>query len=132
MLLVVATMRVNVARALPASHHHGRVSDRHLSPVIARRSTCARAGLQLGGGCVAFLVAYVTLQLLHAIGNDPALVVALAPIPLFARFLASAVCAVPAGLALGIVRGPAGWLRRLPAILAAAIALFIVTIVFFA
>jgi hypothetical protein len=126
-------MRVNVARALPTSRRHERTIDRRLSPVVARQSSRARPGLQVGGGCVAFFVAYATLQLLHAIGTDPALIVALAPIPLFARFLASAACAVPVGLALGIVvRDRALWLRRLPAILAVAIALFVVTIVFFA
>jgi len=78
---------------------------------------------------VAFLVAYVTLQLLHALGRDPGLVVALAPIPLFARFLASAACALPTGVAIGcLVRDHQRWLRILPAVLTVAIALFVVTI----
>jgi hypothetical protein len=125
-------MRANVARALPTTHRQVRSIDRRLSPVAARRASCARIGVQLGGGCTTFLVAYVTLNLLHALSYDPTFVVALAPIPLFARFLASAICALPAGLALGlVVRDRALWLRRLPALLAAAIALFVVTIVFF-
>ena len=79
-----------------------------------------------------FFVAYVTLQLLHVLGRDPAIVVALAPIPLFARFIASAACAFPTGLAIGfLVRAPERWLRLLPTLLAAAIALFVVTVAFF-
>jgi hypothetical protein len=129
-------MRANIARAVSTSRRHERaqgIVDRRVSPVVARRTTCARAGLQLAGGCATFFVAYVTLSLLHAFGNDPTLVVALAPIPLFARFLASAACALPAGLALGfVVRDRALWLRRAPALLAAVIALFVVVIVFVA
>lgn len=134
-LLVVATMRMNVARTFPAQRRQARAihPDRRVSPVAARRASSARAGLQVGAGCVAFFVAYVTLNLLHALSLDPTFVVALAPIPLFARFLASALCALPAGLTFGLlVRARAIWLRRLPALLAAAIALFVVTIVLLA
>ncbi|HLK88605.1 MAG TPA: hypothetical protein VKZ18_01855 [Polyangia bacterium] len=128
-------MRMNVARVLPTQRRQLRAidHDRRVSPVAVRGTRSARAGLQLGAGCAAFFVAYVTLNLLHALSVDPTFVVALAPIPLFARFLASVICAVPAGLALGLVaRNRARWLRRLPALLAAAIALFVVTIALFA
>jgi hypothetical protein len=128
-------MRVNVVRALPTSHRHTRTldRDRRLSPLAARHPGRARAGLQLGGACLAFLVAYVTITLLHALRINPTFVVALAPIPLFARFLASAAVAVPAGLLLGVlVRDRAAWLRRLPLLLAATLALFVVTIALFA
>ena len=80
---------------------------------------------------MAFLLAYVAFQLLHALGRDPKLVAAIAPIPLFARFVASAACALAAGVVIGpVVRDHARWLRILPAVLAAAIALFVVTILF--
>jgi hypothetical protein len=106
--------------------------DRHLSPIAAPHPTRARTAVQIGGAGVAFLVAYVTLQLLHALGRDPKLVVAIAPIPLFARFVASVACALPAGVAIGcLVRDHRRWLRILPALLAAAIALFVVAIAVF-
>ncbi len=133
MLLVSATMRTNVARAVPTIRRHERAADRRPSTIAARRRSSARAGLQIGGAAIGFLVIYVTLQLLHALGRDPAAVAALTPIPMFARLLASAAAAVPVGLALGLgVRDRARSLRRLPAILAAATALFILTVLFFA
>jgi hypothetical protein len=104
---------------------------RDLSPLATPRPIRARAGVQVGGGCVAFLLAYVAFQLLHALGRDPKLVAAIAPIPLFARFVASAACALGAGVVIGcLARDHERWLRILPALLAAAIALFVVTIVF--
>ena len=122
-------MRVGASRTLPVARSRERPVDRRLSPIAAPRSTSARAAVQIGGAGVAFLVAYVTLQLLHALGRDPRWVVAVAPIPLFARFVASAACALPAGVAIGcLVRDHRGWLRILPALLATAIALFVVTI----
>jgi hypothetical protein len=100
--------------------------------VAAQRSTRVRAAVQVGCGGVAFLVAYVTLQVLHVVGRDPRLVVGLAPIPLFARFLASAACALPAGVAIGcLVRDHRRWLRILPTLLTVAIALFVATIAVF-
>ena len=100
--------------------------------MVAHRSTSARSGIQVGCAGVTFFVAYVTLQLLHALGRDPAIVVALAPIPLFARFIASVACAFPTGLAIGsLLRDPERWLRILPTLLAAAIVLFVVTVAFF-
>ena len=93
------------------------------------RTTSARAGVQFGGAAVVFLVVYVTLQLLNALGRDPTWVAALTPIPLFARAGASVACAVPTGLALGhLVRDHQRWLQTLPALLAAAIALFVIAI----
>jgi hypothetical protein len=104
---------------------------RDLSPLAPPRPIRARAGVQVGGCCVAFLLAYVVFQLLHALGRDPKLVAAIAPIPLFARFVASAACALGAGVAIGpLLRDHGRWLRILPAVLAAAIALFVVTILF--
>jgi hypothetical protein len=125
------TMRAGATRTLPIARSPERRFDRQLSPLATPRPIRARAGVQVGGGCVAFLLAYVALQLLHAFGRDPKLVAAIAPIPLFARFVASAACALGAGLAIGpLVRDHARWLRILPAVLAAAIALFVVTILF--
>jgi hypothetical protein len=99
---------------------------------MAPRSTSTRAAVQIGFAGFAFLVVYVTLQLLHAIGRDPRLVVAIARIPLFARFVASAACALPAGAVIGrVVRDHRRWLQILPALLTAAIVLFVVTIAFF-
>jgi hypothetical protein len=104
---------------------------RDLSPLAAPRAIGARAGVQVGGGCVAFLLAYVALQLLHELGRDPKLVAAIAPIPLFARFVASAACALGAGVVIGpLLRDHERGLRILPAVLTAAIAIFVVTIVF--
>jgi hypothetical protein len=132
MVLLVTTMRAGATRTLPVARSRERRLDRHLSPIVAHPSTSARAAVQIGGGGLAFLVVYVTLQLLHALGRDPKLVVALAPIPLFARSVASAACALPAGLAIGcLVRDHRRWLRILPALLTVAIALFVVTIALF-
>jgi hypothetical protein len=124
-------MRAGATRTLPIARSPERRFVRDLSPLAAPRPIRARAGVQLGSGCVAFLLAYVALQLLHELGHDPRLVVALAPIPLFARFVASAACALGAGVVIGpLVRDHERWLRILPAVLAVAIALFVVTIVF--
>ena len=104
---------------------------RSLSPLATPRLSRARAGVRVGGGCVAFLVAYVVLQLLHALGRDPTPLAAIASIPLFARFVASAACALGTGVVVGyLVRDHERWLRILPAVLTATIALFVVTIVF--
>lgn len=131
MVLPVMTMRAGATRTLPIARSPERRFVRDLSPLATPRPTRARAGVQVGGGCVAFLLAYVALQLLHALGRDPKLIVAIAPIPLFARFVASAACALSAGTATGyLVRDHERWLRSLPAVLTAAIALFVVTIVF--
>jgi len=130
-VLPVMTMRAGATRTLPVARSPERRFVRDLSPLATPRPIRARAGVHLGGGCVAFLVAYVVFQLLHALGRDPKLVAAIAPIPLFARFVASAACALGAGVAIGyLVRDPGRWLRILPAVLAVAIALFVVTIVF--
>jgi hypothetical protein len=131
-VLLVTTLSVGVSRTLSVARNRERRVDRGLSPIAAPHSTSARAAVQIGGAGIAFLVAYVTLQFLHALGRDPKLVVAVARIPLFARFVASAACALPAGVTIGcLVRDHRGWLRMLPALLAAAIALFVVTIAVF-
>jgi hypothetical protein len=99
---------------------------------MAQRSISARAGVQIGCAGVAFLVAYVTLQLMHALGRDPAIVAALAPIPLFARFVAGTACALPIGLVLGLLpRDRRRSLSIVPTLLAIAIGLFVLTIAFF-
>ena len=86
----------------------------------------------MGTSGLTFFVAYITLQLLHAFGRDPQIVTALGSIPLFARLVASTTCGLVGGLAIGpLVRDPARFLRRLPTLLAATIALFVVTVVFF-
>lgn len=125
-------MRVGATRTLPVARSRERRVDRRPSPIAAPHATSARAAVQIGGAGVVFLVLYVTLQLLHALGRDPRLVVALTPIPLFARFTASAICALPVGVAIGrLVRDHRRWLRILPALLAVAIALFVVAIAVF-
>jgi hypothetical protein len=125
-------MRVGAARTLSIARRRDRPNDRRLSPIVERRSTNARVGVQIGCAGVAFFVAYVTLQLLHAIGRDPAIVAALAPIPLFARFIASAICAFPIGLVFGfLLRDRQRWLSLLPTLLAIAIGLFVLTVAFF-
>jgi hypothetical protein len=125
-------MRASAVRTISISRRQARGFDHRRPPIAAQRSTSARAGIQIAGGGAAFLVVYVTLQLFHALGRDPSLVTALSPIPLFARFAASSAFALPAGLALGLlVRDRERFLSRLPALLAAAIALFIIAVVFF-
>lgn len=100
--------------------------------MVAQRATGARVGVQVGCAGVTFFVAYVTLQLLHALGRDPAIVAALAPIPLFARFVASAICALPIGLVFGFLsRDRERWLSILPKLLAVAIGLFVLAIAIF-
>jgi hypothetical protein len=90
----------------------------------------ARITVQITVGAVSFLLAYAVLQLLHAANADPGVVTALTAIPLFARFLASAACALPAGLVVGgFVRAPERMLPALPAILAASIVLFVLAVV---
>ena len=126
-------MRAGAVRTIPIARQHTRRLDRDLSPIATHRRSGARAGVQIGGAGLAFFVAYVTLQLLHAIGRDPMVVGAIGSIPLFARFIASASCAAVVGMSTGLlVRDPARFLRRLPALLAAVIAVFVVTVVFFA
>ena len=99
---------------------------------MAQRATSACIGVQIGCAGVTFFVAYVTLQLLHALGRDPAIVAALAPIPLFARFIASAICALPVGLAGGLLsRDRARCLSILPGLLAIALGVFVLTIALF-
>jgi hypothetical protein len=131
-MLLVMTMRVVAARTLPLVRPRDRQTDRRLSPISAQRSTSARVGVQIGCAGVTFFVAYVTLQLLHAFHRDPAIVVALASIPLFARFIASAICSVPVGLVIGrLLRDGERWLSILPTLLAVAIGFFVLTIALF-
>jgi hypothetical protein len=126
------TMRVVAARTSSIARRRDRPTDRRLSPIAAQRSTSARLGVQVGCVGVTFFVAYVTLQLLHALGRDPAIVAALTPIPLFARFEASAICALPIGLAGGVLlRDRERCLSILPTLLAIAIGLFVLTVAFF-
>jgi hypothetical protein len=131
MVLLVMTMRVVAARTSSIARRRDRPTDRRLSPIAAQRSTSARLGVQVACVGVTFFVAYVTLQLLHAFGRDPAIVAALVPIPLFARFVASAICALPIGLAVGVLlRDRERWLSTLPTLLAIAIGLFVLTVAF--
>jgi hypothetical protein len=125
-------MRAGTARTIPIARHRDRRIDWRLSPLVTPRSTSARTGVQIGCAGVTFFVVYVTLQLVHALHRDPTVVAAIAPIPLFARFVAGAACALPAGLAIGsLVRDPERWLRLLPTLLTTAIALFVLTVLFF-
>jgi hypothetical protein len=125
-------MRVGAARPIAIARRHARRFDRDVSPIAAHRRSSARAGIHLGVGGLAFLVAYVTFQLLYEIGCGPPIVTAIASIPLFARFIASAACAPVAGLLAGaLLRDHATFLHRLPALLTLAIALFVFTVVFF-
>jgi hypothetical protein len=99
----------------------------------ARRGTAVRVAFGVVAGSLGFLVAYTTLQLLHAGRADPAAVAALATIPLFARFSASALCGLAFATLAQLVRPVAAGalLRRLPAFLAAAIVLFAAIVVLF-
>lgn len=125
-------MRVGAARTIAIARQPTRRLDRDLSPIAAHRRSSAHEGVQVGSAGLAFFVAYITLHLLHANGHDPRIVGALGSIPLFARFIVSGTCALVAGPSVRfLVRDPAGFLRRLPAVLAAVIALFVVTVVFF-
>lgn len=126
-------MRADAAKVLPFDRERGRRAALDLSPVAIRRPTCARAGLQVGGVSAAFLIVYSVLQLLHEAGRDPAAVSAINGIPLFARFAAGALLALPLGLLLPLfVRDRERALAWLPRLLAAAVALFVLTVMFFA
>jgi hypothetical protein len=115
---------------LPREPHEIDMVDGHAR--IARRELGARVGLGVSAGTIAFLVAYAILQLLHAADRDPPAVTAIAAIPLFARFLFSAVVAA-------VVGGPSALipddveraLRGVPRILAAAIAVFVTVDILF-
>ena len=131
-VLLVTAMRVGTARSLPVDRRRDRRGERHLSPVALRRPTSARAGLQVGGTCAAFLIVSSVLQLLHAAGRDAAALTAICRIPLFARFVASTLAAPLLGLGWPVFIRDREWaLARLPRLLAGAIAIFVVTVVFF-
>ncbi len=92
---------------------------------VAKRAQYARLALQGAASFVVFLTSYSVLQLLHALGRDPTAVRALTPIPLFARFLASASIAGVLGPIVGLVPAdPGRCLRQVPGSLVIAIALF--------
>jgi hypothetical protein len=96
-------------------------------PRATRRARYARLALQASASCVLFLVVYSALQLRHARGRDPASVKALASIPLFARFLASASIAGGLGPIVGLIpANPEQRLCQIPGSLAIAITLFFV------
>jgi len=78
---------------------------------VAKRTQYARLALQGAASFVLFLTAYSVLQLLHALGRDPAAVRDLTSIPLFARFLVSASIAGVLGPIVGLI--PADSERRL-------------------
>ena len=97
-----------------------------------RRVRYARLALQASASCVLFLVVYSSLQLLHALGREPASVKALASIPLFARLLASASIAGVIGPIIGLVpANPEERLCQIPGSLAIAITLFFVVAIGF-
>lgn len=130
-------MRARATRTLPITRSAERRFERRPSPLVAPpwlvtpRALRARGGVGLGSGAVVFLSTYVVLQVLHALGRDPKIVAAIAPIPLFARFVAGAACGLCAGMAIGHgVRDPERWLRVLPAVMTASIVLFVITIAF--
>jgi hypothetical protein len=123
---------VGTSRAQPLVRE--RVSPPFATARPPRAASRARHGVAFGAvvGTVGFLIAYTTLQLLHARGADPAAVVALARIPLFARFLASSVCGIAVGGVALIARPRTGaMLRHLPALFTAAIVLFVTVVVLF-
>jgi hypothetical protein len=94
------------------------------------RVSRARVGLAAACACVAFLWIYAGLTVLHAAGGDPPIARASIPIPLFARFVTTTVCAGPLGVLAGVVvRDHAQALRALPRILAWSIAFTFVAIV---
>jgi hypothetical protein len=108
------------------------VADGRALSARRTRARTARLGLAASVGAVAFLIAYAVLQLLHVADRDPAVVAALSPIPLYARFVAGVAVAAPVGAASGLLAGdPARALRGVPTILAAAIALFVAVAVLF-
>jgi hypothetical protein len=89
-------------------------------------------GARIGVGAVVFFWMYALLDLLHAGGRDPAVVTALVAIPLFARFLACAACALVAGALAGtLIRRRARLARALPAMLATSVAVFASAVVLF-
>jgi membrane associated rhomboid family serine protease len=93
---------------------------------VARRARYARLALQAGASFASFLVAYSVLQMLHALGRDPAAMNAFASIPLFARVLASACIAGVLGPIVGLIPAdPERRLRQIPGSLAIAITFFI-------
>jgi len=122
------------ARAVVLATGYNRLPnpDRLPAPTVSRRLSRARAGAQVAVGCAAFLCAYAVLQILHAAARDPGPVRALSPIPLFARFIASAACALPIGLGAGALAARARRRpRMLAALVAAAAALFVGTVTLF-
>jgi len=97
-----------------------------------RRARYARLALQASASCVLFLAVYSALQLLHALGRDPAAVKALTSIPLFARFVASASVAGALGPIVGLIPAdPEERLCQIPGSLAIAITLFFVVAIGF-
>jgi hypothetical protein len=100
----------------------------------ARRwsAASARAGARVVVGAIAFLSSYAALQVGHATGHDPPLVGALLPIPLYARFVVCVALATPVGLAAGaLVAARPRLLAKLPALLAATIAVAVAGVVLF-
>ena len=98
----------------------------------ARRTRHARTGMQVAIASISFLWTYAILQLLHDAKLDPPAVKALAEIPLFARFLASAGCSLALGLVGGIVvREPDRQLGVVPRLLAGSIAVFALVVLLF-
>lgn len=102
------------------------------APAVARGAWRARAAVAVAFASVSFLVAYAALQILHEADREPNIVAAVGGIPLYARCLVSATCAVVVGALRGLIaRDPERLLRALPRILAAAIVLFTVAVVLF-
>jgi hypothetical protein len=89
-----------------------------------RTGALARAAVLAGVG---FHVAYVALHLAHAWHGEPALLVALSPIPLFRGAIASAGCASVLGV-LGYFAAREEWRFSISRLLAAGIVLFVVAI----
>ncbi len=97
-----------------------------------KRARHARLGLQAATSFVSFLAAYSVLQLLHALGRDPAAVKGLATIPLFARFWASVCIAGVLGPIVGLVPvDPERSLRPISRTLAIAITIFFAVVIGF-
>ena len=99
---------------------------------VGKRVRYARLGLQMAASSVSFLTAYSALQLLHALGRDPAAVKALTSIPLFARCLASAAVAGVLGPIIGLCPSdPERHVHQIPGSLVIAVAIFLVVAVGF-
>jgi hypothetical protein len=123
-------MRTALARRPTAARALAVVRDKQpaAAPLHARR--VAPRAARIGGASIAFIASYAALTALHAAGRDPAPVVALARIPLFARFAASGIAGGAAALLATFLPLETRLLRALPALLAAVTVAAVAAILF--